>query len=132
MKTHSIDWAARIASGSRFSLDTATLNRVFCLAARAFVALVPAMAIVTLAALATTMSSLAVVLEASVWAAGFIFLALAIDSSRESVGMLLATGAILPILALLSSRVAVEFVIVAAAILAVWVARWIFQRQINS
>ena len=55
------------------------------------------------------------------WASGFIFLALAIDSEKQTIGWLFATGIALPVLAMLSSYVAVEFAVVAAVIVAAWV-----------
>jgi hypothetical protein len=62
------------------------------------------------------------------WASGFIFLALAIDSEKPAVGLQLATGIALPVLALLSSRVAGEFAIIAAVVVAAWLAASILRR----
>ena len=88
----------------------------------------PALALVVGAAWAITLPSLEQFLQASLWASGFVFLALAIDSEKPTVGGLLATGIALPALALLSSHVAGEFAIVAAVITAAWVAASILRR----
>lgn len=60
------------------------------------------------------------VIEAMLWAGGFVFLGLAVDSSMTKFKWLLATGLALPILALLSSGQAIEFSIIAAVLVAVW------------
>jgi hypothetical protein len=129
MKTHTHEWLPSTTSNRTFTVPSATsLNRALGLAAKAFTAFVPALAIVVGAAWAITIPALEQILEASLWASGFIFLALAVDSERPSVGPLLITGLALPILALLSSRVAAEFTIVAAVLLAAWVAASILRR----
>jgi hypothetical protein len=62
------------------------------------------------------------VLLAAISVAGFIFLALAIDSKSWMGFALATTGIALPALALLSFHVAGEFAILAAAILGGWIA----------
>lgn len=129
MKTQTIE-----SFQNDFTVNTAvadwvrTLNRVLCLAAKGFTALVPALAIVVGAVWAITVPSLEQYLQASLWASGFVFLALAIDSAKPTVAKTLATGIALPVLALLSSSVAGEFAIVAAVIVAAWVAASILRR----
>lgn len=115
---------------SRISIAGAAriLNRALCLAVKGFTALVPALAIVVGAAWAITLPGLEQFLQASLWASGFVFLALAIDPQKPSVVLQLATGITLPILALLSSHVAVEFTVVAAVLVAAWVAASILRR----
>ncbi len=129
MKTQTIEWFQNDFPIRTSTTDSVrTLNRVLCLATKGFTALVPALAIVVGAAWAITLPSLEQFLQASLWASGFVFLALAIDSEKPTVGWLLATGIALPALALLSSHVAGEFAIVAAVIAAVWVAASILRR----
>ena len=129
MKTHTIEWFQNdFPSRTAIAGSVRTLNRVLCLAAKGFTALVPALAIVVGAAWAITLPSLEQFLQASLWASGFVFLALAIDSEKPTIGSLLATGLALPLLALLSSHVAGEFAIVAAVIVAAWVAASILRR----
>ena len=129
MKTHTLEWFHNTTSDRTLTVPTAmSLNRILGLAAKAFTAFVPALAIVVGAAWAITMPGLEQILEASLWASGFIFLAMAVDSERPAVGPLLFTGIALPVLALLSSRIAAEFTIVAAVLLAAWVAASILRR----
>jgi hypothetical protein len=123
MKTHTIEWLQNdFPSGTAMAGSAKTLNRALGLAAKVFTALVPAFAIVVGAAWAITLPGLEQFLQATLWASGFVFLALAIDSEKPAVGLLLATGIAIPVLALLSSRVAGEFAIVAAVLVAAWVA----------
>ena len=63
-----------------------------------------------------------IVLQAMIWVAGFIFLALAMETRKLNFEGLLATGFALPVLALLSANVSVEFAIIGAALIAGWVA----------
>jgi len=129
MKALTIDWLhSDFPSRTTIAGPAMALNRALCLAAKAFTALVPALAIVVGAAWAITVPSLEQLLQASLWASGFIFLALAIDSQKATIALLLATGIALPILALLSSHVAGEFAIVAAVLVATWVAASILKR----
>ena len=129
MKTQTIEWFQNdFPSSTAIAGSVRTLNRVLCLAAKGFTALVPALAIVVGAAWAITLPSLEQFLQVSLWASGLVFLALAIDSEKPTVGSLLATGIALPVLALLSSHVAGEFAIVAAVIVAAWVAASILKR----
>ena len=129
MRTNTIEWLHNDFSGKTAIAGSArTLNRTLGLAAKGFTALVPALAIVIAAAWAITLPGLEQFLQASLWASGFVFLALAVDSEKPTVGLLLATGIALSVLALLSSRVAGEFAIVAAVLVAAWVAASILRR----
>ena len=67
------------------------------------------------------------VLQALVWAAGFIFLALAMDAGERNSAAVLVTGLALPALAILSAYVATGFLIVATALIAAWVVAVILQ-----
>jgi len=61
-------------------------------------------------------------LQAAIWAASFVFMALAVESRKPNVGALLATGLALGTLSILSARVTSEFAIVAALLIAAWIA----------
>ena len=123
MRTQTIEWFQNdLPSRAAIAGSVRTLNRILCLAAKGFTALVPALAIVVGTAWAITLPGLEQFLQASLWASGFVFLALAIDSEKPTIGWLLATGIALPVLALLSSFVTGEFAIVAAVIVAAWMA----------
>ncbi len=123
MRTQTIEWFQNdLPSRAAIAGSVRALNRILCLAAKGFTALVPALAIVVGTAWAITLPGLEQFLQASLWASGFVFLALAIDSEKPTIGWLLATGIALPVLALLSSFVAGEFAIVAAVIVAAWMA----------
>ena len=91
-------------------------------------AAMPALALLVASAWAITSNESAIVLQAAIWATGFIFLALAVDSNKPTFGGLLLTGLALPVLAILSSNVAVEFAIIGAALVAGWVAAAIVKR----
>ena len=129
MKTHSIEWTHSTTNPNVAILDSASkLNRILHLAAKGFVALVPALAIVVGAAWVITDPSLELFLQATIWTSGFVFLGLALESEGATAGLALATGLMLPILALLSESVAGEFTIVAAALIAAWIAAAILRR----
>ena len=129
MKTHTIEWT----NINHHNTTTArnpigSLNSALSQATKVFLALVPALAIVVAATWLITAPGLVVYLQATLWASGFVFLGLAIDSEKPVPGLSLATGIALPILAVLSSRVAVEIAIVAAVLVAAWVAAAIWRR----
>ena len=129
MKTHTIEWTN---INNQSTTDTHNpvrrLNSAMSLATKAFLALVPALAIVVAATWLIAAPGLVVYLQATLWASGFVFLGLAIDSEKPVPSLSLATGIALPILAVLSSRVAVEIAIVAAVLVAAWVAAAIWRR----
>lgn len=72
--------------------------------------------------------ALAQYLSAGLWAAGFLFFALAIEPGVKRVLPLVVTGFTLPALAVLGSRVSDGFTIAAAAVVAAWLAAWIARR----
>ena len=90
--------------------------------------MVPALALVVASAWLVSMPDLVVYLQATLWASGFVFLGLAIDTEPPANGLSLLSGIALPVLAVLSSRVAVELAIVATALVAAWVAAAIWRR----
>ena len=129
MKTQTIEWFQNdLPKRTALRGSVGTLNRALCLAAKGFTALVPALAIIVGTAWAITVPSLEQFLQASLWASGFVFLALAIDSEKPTVGLPLATGIALPVLALLSANVAAEFAVVAGFLVAAWVTASILRR----
>ena len=129
MKTHSIVWSNIGSSDKDRTFDsTNSLNQVLSLATKAFMALVPAFAIIVGSAWLITLADLVIYLQVTLWTSGFVFLGLAIESEKPFVLPALATGIALPVLASMSSQIAVEWAIVAAALVAGWVAVAIFRR----
>jgi hypothetical protein len=134
MKTQAIEWSPLRGRDSRIVLNPGyslprQLHGALSLAARALLALVAAAAVVVAAAWLVTLPEFAPYLQAAIWAGGFVFVALAVESDSPLAALLLlATGIAMPALAWLSSRVAVELALVAAALVAVWAAAAIFRR----
>lgn len=123
MKTHTIEWTnTNIHSDARKYDPARKLNRILYLSANMFLALVPALAVVTGAAWLITAPDLTAYLQAFLWGAGFVFLGVAVDAPRPLNMLSLLTGLALPALAMLSSRVAIEIAVLAVAILAAWTA----------
>ena len=129
MKTHTIELTTieKYNRASKFN-PAGTLNKASWLAANTFLAIVPALAALVFATWLVTVPSLVIYLQATLWASGFLFLGLAIDSPRPYNGLSLLTGIALPVLAFLSSRVAVEIAIIPTAIMALWIAGAIWRR----
>lgn len=133
MKAQSIEWGRVEHINSANELEPAKrLNRVTSLARRSIFAAVPALAVVVGAAWLVGMTDLIVYLQATLWASGFVFFGLALDSEKSTIGLSVATGFALPALALLSSRVAAEYAIVAAVIVAAWLAAAIWRSRSRS
>ena len=130
MKSHSIEWSPITTLEGRKVLNpTRQLQGVLRLVTRAFLALVPALAIVVGAAWLITLPDLVLYLQALTWAGGFVFLGLALESdSVERFILNAATGIALPALALLSSRIGAELLIVAATLVAAWLAAALLRR----
>ena len=130
MKTHSIEWSQLSTGETRLTLEPVRrLPQLLNLASRAFLALVPALAIIVGAAWLVTLPDYLLSLQALIWASGFVFLGLALESESVETSILsLATGIALPVLAWLSSTVALELLIVAAALIAAWTAAGILRR----
>jgi len=131
MKSHLLEWSTVTTRDEANWLDpVSSLNRLFGIAGKVFIAAIPALAIMVGAAWAITVPHFEMIVQASVWAAGFIFLALAVESGPdESFGWTLITGLMLPLLAVLSSRVASEFLVIAAAVIATWTIAIIFRHK---
>lgn len=99
------------------------------LATRAAIALIPALSVVVVAALTVASPDLAVYLQATLWAGGFVFIVLAVESDSPASAIVnLAIGVALPVLAWLSARLALELAVVGAALVAAWLAAAIFRR----
>ena len=129
MKTQTIEWTNIDQHNTTTARNPiGSLNSALSQATKVFLALVPALAIVVAATWLIAAPGLVVYLQATLWASGFVFLGLAIDSEKPVPGLSLATGIALPVLAVLSSRVAVEIAIVAAVLVAAWVAAAIWRR----
>lgn len=111
-----------------YEFDYPRIN-LAALAVRGAMALAVSLAVVIAAIFAATTPSLAPFLTASIWAAGFVFLAIAVEVGIKSVYPYVATGIALPVLALLGSRLAIEFSVFAAVIVAAWLAVWIVRRK---
>lgn len=129
MKARAIEWTVT-EQGTRLNAGNtvATLNSTLRLAARGFMALIPALSLVVASAWLVTAPDLVVYLQATLWASGFVFLGLAIDTEPPANGLSLLSGIALPVLAMLSSRLAVELAIVATALVAAWIAAAIWRR----
>ena len=130
MNSQLVDWSDFTTSTESNSLDAVSnLNRVINLAGCVFIATFPVLAIVVGAAWSITVPAAAMVIQASLWALGFLFLAIATEwNGRELSGWALSTGIALPLLAFLGSYLAGEFTVIAAAILGAWVAFLIISR----
>jgi hypothetical protein len=130
MKTQAIEWNERIAAPNSGTLNPAKkLNSATRLLNRSFLAAAPALALIVGAALLVSMPDLVVYLQAALWASGFVFFGLALDSEKPTLGLLnLATGIAVMALALLSSIFAIELLIVAVTIVAAWVATGILRQ----
>jgi len=86
-------------------------------------------ALVTIAAIwAATNPAVTQYLNAAIWGAGFIFLALAVDVGIKRIYPFVTTGIALPLLALLGSHVTEEFSVLAGVVVAAWLAHWIGRR----
>jgi len=130
MKAQTIEWTNPDHSPgiTRYNA-VAALNTIMQLAARGFLALVPALAIVVAAAWLVAAPDLVVYLQATLWASGFVFLGLAIDTEAPANGLSLLTAIALPVLTWLSAQLAVELAVAAATLVAVWLAITIWRHQ---
>lgn len=130
MKTQSIELYPVVRrEGATVRGALSPLKSLLGLGARAFLALVPALAVVVGTAWLVTVPDWVMYLQATTWAAGFVFLGLALESERAETALLLsATGVALPVLAYLSSTLAVELAIVAATLVAAWIAAALLRR----
>jgi hypothetical protein len=129
MKTQAIEWNEQIAAREPGTLNPVKkLNSATRLLNRSFLAAAPALALIVGAAWLLSVPDLVVYLQAALWASGFVFFGLALDSEKATLGLSIATGFAVMALALLSSIFAVELLIVAVTIIAAWVATAILRR----
>jgi hypothetical protein len=130
MKTHSIEWSPVVAQDRRIALNPlGHVRNLLALATKALLALASALALVVAATWLVTLPDQVVYLQATIWAAGFVFIGIAIESDSVEAAILgLATGMALPVLASLSSSMGVELIIVAATLIAAWIAAAILRR----
>jgi hypothetical protein len=133
MKTaspQSIGWPGnRTTLASGLLAQARGLEILATLAARVAAALIPAVVIVAAAALAVANPGMAVILQATLWAGGFLFAALAVDSNRAGAATVnFSTGVAMQVLTWLSTQVALELAVAAAALFAARVAIAIFRR----
>lgn len=133
MKAHSIEWSQPEPYENSIDLESIwRINDALSWAARVFVALVPAMALVVAAVWVVSLPQWILYFQVSVWAMGFVFLGLALDSRRFSIsGLHILSGLALFLLAWLSRNLGGEFLIVAAVLVAAWVAAALFRLQQN-
>jgi hypothetical protein len=123
MNTYTTTWLQSqpdIAAGPRgpaFLPDVISMGSALVLAI-----VLPAMALIIGTAWMVSQPELIPCLQAMLWAGGFVFLALAIDSQKATVGVHLVTGVALPVLALLSVQIAPEIALAAPVLLASWLA----------
>jgi apolipoprotein N-acyltransferase len=114
---------------SRLLAQARGLEILAQLATRVALALVPALAIVALAALAIANPGTAVLLQAALWAGGFLYLALAVESDRSGGAALnLGLGIAVQTLAWLSVEVTPELAVAGATLVAARMAVAIFRR----
>lgn len=130
MKAQTIEWTNpdRSPGMARYK-PVAVLNTIMQLAARGFLALVPALAIVVAAAWLVAAPDLVVYLQATLWTSGFVFLGLAIDTEAPVNGLSLLTAIALLVLTLLSAHLAIEIAVAAATLVAAWLAISIWRYQ---
>ena len=104
MKTHSIEWSPVVTQNRRIALNPlGQLRNLLALATKALLAVASALALVVAATWMVTLPDQVVYLQATIWAAGFVFIGIAIESESAEAAILgLATGIALPVLAFLS------------------------------
>ena len=117
-------WSRGPSSVARGLLAQARgLEVVAMLATRLALALLPALAIVTVAALAVASPDLERVLYAALWSVGFLFYGMAIDRESPLVAaLLLASGGAVQALTWFGAGHAPELALAAAALAAAWAA----------
>ena len=99
------------------------LEIVAALATRLAATLMPALALIIGATLLVSTPGLAVYLQAALWAVGFLFYALAVESEKPPLsGGLLVSGLLIHALALGSRLVAPELAVAGTAVAAAWLA----------
>ena len=130
MKTHSISLQSprhisreKSVSGLNFNTDSLT-----CLVLAVMISAIPAAALVVFATWATGVPTLLPAVQAATGLAGFIFLALAVESTGPAAVLKVITAIALFSLAYASMAVATEFAIVGTMLTSAWISVGTFQQ----
>lgn len=108
-------------------LVSSTIESITQHVVRASIATMVVVAILIAAIWASEFLAASGLVQAMIWASGFVFLALAVEARAAHFKPLLATGLGLAVLALLSTAESMEFTILAAVLIAAWSAWAILQ-----
>lgn len=128
MKAQSLNWTTNhTAREVLLRRGTNRLARMTMLVARAFTASVGVLAVLVGTALWISMPQYDNYLQALLWAAGLVFLALAVEARRPL--PFAVTGLSLPVIAWLSYQVSTEWAMVGAGLLAAWLVFAVYRRQ---
>jgi len=128
MKSQSIEWSGlEISASKRKFVPADRLAQMHRIVARAFFALVPALAFMVGSVWLASSADLALYLQATLWATAFVFLGLAIDADWRVAYAAAATGIALFALTYLSARAGVEFALIASTLVAAWIAAALFR-----
>jgi hypothetical protein len=143
MKAQSMNWSINQTQSNTFGKSQQGINRPDPAAVRQAVssaiesatqhlvrdsvAAMVAVAILVAAIWGSEILAASGIIQATIWASSFVFLALAVEANAASFKPLLATGLALGTLALLSSPESSEFTILAAVLIAAWSAWAILQ-----
>lgn len=122
MKTQAINWTpGSISAQKRAALDIPNAGYGLRVALYLLSGAIP-FALISVLAIWLTGSGGAHYVSAASWAAGFVFLALAVENGRARGLLHAGAGLALMTLAWLASRVAPEFGVLAGVVLAAWAA----------
>jgi hypothetical protein len=128
MKTPAIEWTGpEFKKRHQRLIPAGGLSRATSGVSRVILALAPAAAMVIFATWLVSLPGLVIYLQAGLWASGFVFFGLALESEKASIALSVITGFALPLLAWLSSTTSVEFLIIAVALVAAWMAAFTWQ-----
>lgn len=129
METLSLRWFSGAARGGERTLTFAVHPmEIARLASRWAVAFAVAIPLILATAWAAITPAVDQYLAAGLWAAGFVFFALALETAIRRILPFIFTGLTLPALAVLGMEFAAGFSILAGAIVAGWLAVWIVRR----
>jgi hypothetical protein len=122
-----IDFVRRLQhAGTTNSVLTVGRPRSSGLSGRIIASLTVALAALAAASLLPSAAAGNEIQSAILWASGFVFLSLTLETKSPYTGWLVVTGLSLPVLAWMGSRFAVEFGFAGIGILAAWLAIWVF------
>ena len=127
MKAQSINWTTSPVAKQPLAQSTGQrLASLTLLVGKAFTASVGALAILVGMAVLTSMPQFSNYVQAALWAAGFIFMALAVETRKPAAFAI--TGFALPAIAQLSYKLAPEWAMLAAAIIAAWLVYAVYRK----